>query len=88
MGEASPRGLAHGDAGALVGALAAPALYVSPRALTVPKVIVDGQAGFPSQNKPLAKLIVPGRPPVFLASPGIIHYRNERLQPESEPSES
>src|SRR5215472_15004022 len=60
MGEASPRGLAHGDAGALVGALAAPALYVSPRALTVPKVIVDGQAGFPSQNKPLAKLIVPG----------------------------
>jgi hypothetical protein len=88
MGEASPRGLAHCDAGALVGALAAPALYVSPRALTVPKVIVDGQAGFPSQNKPLAKLIVPGRPPVFLASPGIIHYRNERLQPESEPSES
>jgi len=59
----------------------------------VPRVIVvngvvNGQTGFDSQNKPLAKAIAAGRPPVFLASPGIIHYRNERLQPESEPSES
>jgi hypothetical protein len=39
-------------------------------------------------KQPIAAIWRHPREPVFLASQGIIHYRNERLQPESEPSES
>jgi hypothetical protein len=48
-------------------------------------VIINVQRRFHSENSFLAPVRDPSRQPLFLASAGIIHYRNERLQPESEP---
>ena len=50
--------------------------------------LMAADAIFLKQNRQLPRLAGRLRQPVFLASWGIIHYRNERLQPESEPSES
>ena len=50
--------------------------------------LMGSRCNFLKQNRQLPRLAGRLRQPVFLASRGIIHYRNERLQPESEPSES
>ena len=50
--------------------------------------LMGSRCNFLKQNRQLPRLAGRLRQPVFLASPGIIHYRNERLQPVSEPSES
>jgi hypothetical protein len=48
-------------------------------------VIINVRRRFYRETSVLASIRYPSRQPLFLASAGIIHYRNERLQPESEP---
>jgi hypothetical protein len=50
--------------------------------------LTGSRCNFSRKNRLLPRSTGTVRQPVFLASQGIIHYRNERLQPESEPSES